>query len=754
MAIGIKKLFIILTVLGCVLSRSTVAQAETGKPVISTEELATSVAHRRTQVPEFQFIRQEAEKMGQRVWLFGGTAAAYVHYVRWDLERQKGQTQFQADRFDYDFTNIYRSTQDLDIVVDGTPAQVQEFQRRLVEKYPFFLGSSAKWEVRSLRSTMGIPGEPTYKEALLNSFDFLNQDTDSNSTGLVELSQSKESVIRDLKDWNSNSSPFLKDAAQGRDTFYRSPTHFQTSRAKLGQNPEIFSVIRALTKAFQYELQFSPADLTVMQKIIDDFKPNQIQDQIQGEETLRRLKDISKKLYKNAVNIEVAWNTLEKNGLRQKLMAFDDKNEEGSLAWWMNKEPLRTYQVGAGNGKTAAQLAADLGMPEIVVSHETTNFLAYESITRAQTGDANVLSSRKDVKGELADYGDGFYVKMGHEGARGTGLTIRFYLDPKAREGTDFIFVPEHHFLVIRNKAVLKVIPESLKMSVKEYLKIIADNKAFADSDRGILEKFKRRLKLDAQMLSPQEEEEVIDLVTQVSQWQNAKKNENFLRSFLELKIWEKHPQLIDQILSERSEMADQLVAELVLTDPNSAKHPRWLTEIIQRGFVNSLVMEKVLSLPHWQNQGPQFVQMLLDQKNLYTDYAVIRLVLDEPGWEKYPELVQLLIQRGRSAFVVEKLFSKPQWATHPELLEEIVRQEVLSPEKFPYLGHFFKSQTEKNIEAVLENDFWQNQPQLKALCRAVSANGAVTLENLKLAWSAVPVVATAPQVRCEALFH
>jgi hypothetical protein len=96
------------------------------------------------QVPEFQFIKETAERMGVRVWLFGGTASSFLHYVKWDLARSRGLMNLQKDRFDYDYTNIFRSTQDLDIAIDATPAEALAFQKIIAEKYPQFLGAKAK----------------------------------------------------------------------------------------------------------------------------------------------------------------------------------------------------------------------------------------------------------------------------------------------------------------------------------------------------------------------------------------------------------------------------------------------------------------------------------------------------------------------------------------------------------------------------------------------------------------------------------
>lgn len=81
------------------------------------------------------------------------------------------------------------------------------------------------------------------KSALLKDFGFMNQHTDP---PLVE------SVVRELRDWTRQTeSQFLVDVAQGQLTYYHSPRHFETPRAKDGKNPPIFSVVRALIKVFQ-----------------------------------------------------------------------------------------------------------------------------------------------------------------------------------------------------------------------------------------------------------------------------------------------------------------------------------------------------------------------------------------------------------------------------------------------------------------------------------------------------------------------
>ena len=464
---------------------------------ITEKELEDGVLAKINQVREFQFIRETAKNLGIRVWLFGGTATGFINYVKWDLARSKGLMELQEDRFDYDFTNIFRSTQDLDIVVDATADVAEKFQNTITNKFPYFLGSKANaWEVRTLKNRLWMPGQTGFKEALLNDIDFNSQNTDSSSVGMVEISLSTDPIVRDLKSWNSPTSIFLKDTLKNQISYFRSDLHFTTARAKLGENPEILSVLRLLVKAFQYELSPSTSDLTQIKEIVDQFNPLKIE----NATAKRRIQDTAKKLILHAVNLEYAFNKLDELGLRKKLIAMGNPDELDSFAWWLNKEPLRSKPIGQGQGKTAQELNIH------VVAHTTNSFLAYESITRAHSGEPNVLISRNtaEVTGEGAIFGDGFYTLAGRDGKPplgNSGLTIRFAVDPLAREGTDFktVYAYENKnkpYVVFKNKKALKVIQESLHLGLDDFMHLAETNNDFQidGSDVGLFEKLKRRL--------------------------------------------------------------------------------------------------------------------------------------------------------------------------------------------------------------------------------------------------------------------
>ncbi len=435
-------------------------------------------------VQEFVYLREIAENMGVRAWLFGGTAAGFGHYVRWDDG---------SPRFDYDFTNIYRSTQDLDIVVDGTAAQAAKVEKLLKEKFNHVVGSKTAWEVRLLRESRGD------KDALLANEDFLGQHTDSNSTGMIEVTvpPAGETIVRDLRDWHSARPIFLTDLEAGKLHYYFSPTHEKTRRAREGLNPPILSVIRYLTKAFQYQLEVRPADFEKIRAIVKRFDGHPANPYV-----VSWIEKNGKKLLQHAVDVEYAVKTLDELGLREKLAG--NPLVVDSLAWWMRKEPLRSKPLGA-SGKSARELGID------VVAHETRDYLAYEAITRSTKNIPNVLISRAGIEGETAAWGDGFYTRRGREGAKGTGFTIRFRVSPNAREGADFTVHDD--YVIFKNRSALTIVPESLHLGPVEYFSLLRDAEGFDHSDRGILERLRRRVGNKLGALGPADRERIVHVL-------------------------------------------------------------------------------------------------------------------------------------------------------------------------------------------------------------------------------------------------
>jgi len=474
---------------------------------VTAEDLVSAIAARRNQVIELKEIAEWGKQKGIRIWLGGGSAAGLAHYIKMDLEREwlaKNHLppKFFDDRFTYNYFDIFRSTQDADIIIDANEEIAQELETFLKGKFNYLQGSKSIWEVRLLRSPRGSgAGE---KEPLLDNPNYTNQNTDSHSTGLLELTTPfpGEGIVRDLLDWaNQTQSQFLMDVVESKLHFIRNPGHVLTKRYLADQNPEILSVIRAFTKAFQYELKIRTEDQSALEEIIKAFDPENpahCNDYARSQISKNGLK-----LFWHSRDVENSWNVLEQNGLRRKLILFGNKFNKTELSQWLDREPLRSYPIGQGppienpfrgyvpSFKTARELELK------TVSHETSSFLAYENITFSLRKKLNVFSSRTKREKENAGSGDGFYAAVGNVGARGTGFTIRCDVDENAVEGIDFFIVndvKEGSYVIFRNNTALKMRDDSIEVSSYDYFKLLLEGQ-LTTNDKGALEKVNFKIK-------------------------------------------------------------------------------------------------------------------------------------------------------------------------------------------------------------------------------------------------------------------
>jgi hypothetical protein len=565
------------------------------------ETLEAAIGGRVSRVAEFEFIREEAKKLGARVWLFGGTAASYAHYVKQDLQRLSGDTRFHKDRFDYEYSRIFRSTQDADLVMDGTPQQAEALESALVKKFPYLQGSKSVWEVRLLNQARGDK-EP------LTSPDFLNQHSDSHSTGMIELTDppSMDKRVRDIRAWTSPTAPFLSDVEAGKLHFYFSERHAQTTRFKNGLNPPILAAIRYLTKAFQYELEIQPDDRARILRIIQNFNPRR---DLKEDYITKWVEKNGPKLIQHAVNIEYATDQLDALGLRKILRAVSKPEASGSLGWWMNKEPLRTRPIGKGFGRTAKSLGID------VISHETRDLLAYESITRAATGEANVLVSRSEgFADEFAAFGNGYYNRVGMEGARGTGITVRSHLHPDARVGSDFRM--EGDFVIVTNKAAIRTIAEQMDFDLLGYFKFLSSGNEIKANERALLHLLKRRLKSLGARVTEEQHRQIAELVMQPPLRPVA------VKEWYDLPLSRYHLAALKTI-SDAPDSAKTLhaVALSLLDDPGRAPELNrallpLLVSAIQRGAFDTMELNDV---------GERLTEK---------DTGVLHALLDSPGFK------------------------------------------------------------------------------------------------------------------------
>ena len=453
---------------------------------ISPVEIEGRIKETITKIPEFVWIAQEAKKRGLEIWLFGGSASSLAHYVKDLILFERGLDDYYPEHFredsrgNLDYANIFLPTQDVDMVLDGSAKQVREFVDQVISRYPRLRGSNQNFEIRPLRHDYGD------KRALLENPDFLGQNTDSHSVGLVSLDTSALSgeVVKDLYHWDREHPPFLEDILQGQLRYYHGPQHKTTSRYRQGLNPEIISVIRYFIKLSQYRLTQVEEDRPAIENIILETDWNGI---LTNGYVRSWLEKNVPKLFLSSRDVEYTADMLAQSNLKAKLIEMGGVQKEGTPAWWVNKEPLRSFPLGQGEGKTAEELGIK------TAAHDTKDFLAWSSIMRSYKGLPNALTSRENTVGEnISEGGEGFYTYMNQESGMYKSFSTRSYVHPKAREKSDFVLTPSG--LVIRNRSALRVIPNSITSSgLAEYFAFI-QSKGLGRENAGIIEKFRYQI--------------------------------------------------------------------------------------------------------------------------------------------------------------------------------------------------------------------------------------------------------------------
>lgn len=216
------------------------------------------------------------------------------------------------------------------------------------------------------------------------------------------------------------------------------------------QDLTVFHLIQDLNRLFQTDFTMTPKEFERIKIQVDRLS---FSDDLKSPEAERWVEENGKKLIQQALDMEKVWDILEELGLRQKLLAlYGNTQSIGSMAWWMNKEPLRSRPLGR-EGVTAKELGL------VLVSHETGDLAAYKSILRPPSGKPNALVSRRRFPGEMAKIFDGFYTCAGdRRGRGGDGKVVYMRVNPNAREGSDFILTM--NAVIWLNRNALTLIPE------------------------------------------------------------------------------------------------------------------------------------------------------------------------------------------------------------------------------------------------------------------------------------------------------
>ena len=420
-------------------------------------------------VKEFQFIKEWAEKRGIRAYLFGGAAEAFAVYCRWAEQYELGARDFSADRLDFSIVNIFHFNQDIDIVVDAKPQYAEELQHDLEMKFPYKKTTGGKtisvWEVRPLQYSIG------FKADILNNEDFKNQNTDSGSTGLIEITDptGERSRIQDLRKFRRDEGLFFHDVARGEITYFNTGLHHSTSRSSSG-NPVVISALRFLIKVFEYGLKPDRNSLKVVERILRTAPFSKIKTDPQYHGALRWIEKNANKLINNALDVNAAWADLNRMGVRKDLSTFGSRSDTDSLAWLMEQKPLPAFSLGGVTGATAGELGIKTAYMKI------NDFETFERLRMGKLNAPNLLLPDQKTNPMRGPPG----IILSETPVRKPGeIWVGFEVNPRSVQNKDFsVLMPG--IISVYNRNSLSLIPETLNISRENLTALIARN---ADPD-------------------------------------------------------------------------------------------------------------------------------------------------------------------------------------------------------------------------------------------------------------------------------
>ena len=500
-------------------------------------------------VHEFKVLAQKAQELDiKAVYLFGGAAAALAHYVHRDLVHQHMQNlapmrvshqasqeqsapAFDETEFNYTLWSMLFYNQDIDIVVDTKDVQkMQHLDTAITD----VATSSFKWDFWSLHTAYNN------RPALLTSQDFAHQHTDSHSTILIPIYLSghqtapglsvkpplpknirattqsqppqQQPQIYDLRSkllskgkfdattaTSSHATQFLTDVLEKKLSCYYSAKHRQSPRYKKGDNPEIFFAVRTLTKAFQYGLDIPDDCMSRIQQIFQNFNAKR---DLKTSYSQYWIEKNAKKLYTHSIDLERSQRVLQQLGALEALKNIKGNTDEpGSMAWWLNRQPLLSQPLGKWppaqqkvNIKTIAPTtsasqprtqpaatsddhltAEQLGLRYVV--HSTQSIEAYESIVNSYDKRPNAFISRSNTESEATAFGDGFYTSSvdnenictNHHALFGICLRVH----PQAQKNIDFQIKGEfkggEQVVVFTNKSALTIANTALSQATDRF---------------------------------------------------------------------------------------------------------------------------------------------------------------------------------------------------------------------------------------------------------------------------------------------
>lgn len=243
-----------------------------------------------SKIEEIEYIRKVSRSMGIKdLYLSGETASSYGMYIR------KYLGILNYERYSLSSEDIFKNSNELNFVIDGTIENLNTLKYVAKEKYP-----DKKWNIKLLSST----NHP--KKSILNNKKTMQEHTHSFASGMINISNCNDiNCVKDFRDWDSKESNFLKDIINKEITFYHSEQHKSLRSFESGKNPEILSVVKYYMNVDKHELNVKEQDIEPLGRIINGLEPfeHDFVYKTIGEENLKWIKENAMDMVNRSVDV-------------------------------------------------------------------------------------------------------------------------------------------------------------------------------------------------------------------------------------------------------------------------------------------------------------------------------------------------------------------------------------------------------------------------------------------------------------------
>lgn len=420
-------------------------------PAISVQLLESELHQRKNRISEFELISQLAAEKGLRIFILGGLASAYAHYVKLDLQREQGDSSLIPSRFNYYWDQIFHSTQDVDIAVARADGSTEtENDLNLAVEIVRSVCSEIKVDAYGLNQNFEDKAGLLAQES-----PWKLQNTDSLSNGVIELTDRNLTI--DLKG-NEPEPLFLKSLISGEIIYFDEPSHEETKRFKDGLNPKIISVIRLVINASRFNLKIRDSDKNLSELIAAATTQAWNSGQSPSWYVRAWINKNAAKIITHAFDLPTSYHLLNEMPILKELLhqfSFKKSKEVESLWWLLTRQPLESLRR---TSLSEARTARELGIQ--YVAHATPDELSAEQISWNPFGHVNAFKSING-DGQSAVHGEGFYTQLGDFGAFDEAYHIKLEVNPEAKEGVDFKIIPGKQWVLFYNRDSLKIIEDA-----------------------------------------------------------------------------------------------------------------------------------------------------------------------------------------------------------------------------------------------------------------------------------------------------